>query len=236
MQPVEISRDILLTRTSEPFGVEIAEWALSRALTFSQNILELAKSQEQREWAPRDARPMRGTTAVVVGTGDLGENIGRLFAAIGCHVIGVSRTGSGDPAVFESTVEVSALAEVVPRADWLIIAVPLTPATRGLVSRSILEACNGVVLINAGRGAVVDEALIPEAIDRGWLSGAALDVFTVEPLPADSPLWSHPRVIISPHCSGPHSVDAEVAGFLECLAEIERGERPARAVDRDRGY
>jgi phosphoglycerate dehydrogenase-like enzyme len=92
------------------------------------------------------------------------------------------------------------------------------------------------VLINAGRGAVVDEALIPEALDKGWLAGAILDVFEVEPLPASSPLWDDRRVMISPHISGLTTREGAITGFLECLAEIERGEVPARAVDRDREY
>jgi phosphoglycerate dehydrogenase-like enzyme len=90
--------------------------------------------------------------------------------------------------------------------------------------------------MNAGRGAVVDEALIPEALDKGWLSGAILDVFQVEPLPKESPLWDNPRVMISPHISGLTTPEGAVAGFLQCLDEIEHGRTPARAVDRDRGY
>jgi glyoxylate/hydroxypyruvate reductase A len=114
--------------------------------------------------------------------------------------------------------------------------VPLTSETRRLIGRDVLSACRGAVLINAGRGAVVDESMIPEALDNGWLSGAILDVFEVEPLPSDSPLWDDRRVMISPHISGPTTVEGAVEGFLECLAEIERGELPARTVDRSRGY
>jgi glyoxylate/hydroxypyruvate reductase A len=90
--------------------------------------------------------------------------------------------------------------------------------------------------MNAGRGAVVDEALIPEALERGWLSGAVLDVFEVEPLPKDSPLWNDGRVMISPHISGLTTPEGAVDGFLECLDEIEAGRIPARVVDREREY
>jgi glyoxylate/hydroxypyruvate reductase A len=121
-------------------------------------------------------------------------------------------------------------------ADWLIITVPLTAGTRGLIGREVMSACRGAVLINAGRGAVVDEAMIPQALDNGWLAGAILDVFEVEPLPASSPLWDDRRVMISPHISGMTTAVGAIAGFLECLEEIERGERPTRTVDRDREY
>jgi len=236
LYPNELSRDILLTRTSESFGVYIAEWALARALAVRQQILDLAESQRRHEWAPREVGYIRGSRAVVVGTGDVGSHIARLFAALGAEVHGVSRSGRGDPAVFESTSKLSDLGTIAAKADWLIVTVPLTTDTRGMIGREVLSTCRGAVLINAGRGATVDEAIIPEALEKGWLAGAALDVFAVEPLPASSPLWDDRRVMISPHISGLTTVEGAVGGFLECLDEIERGQLPSRTVDRDRGY
>jgi phosphoglycerate dehydrogenase-like enzyme len=236
LYPNELSRDILLTRTSESFGSYIAEWALSRALAIRQQILDLAECQRRHEWAPRDVGYIRGSNAVVVGTGDVGVHVARLFAALGATVHGVSRSGRGDPPVFASTAKTSALPGLAATADWLILTVPLTADTRGLVGRDVLSACRGAVLINAGRGAVVDEAMLPEALENGWLSGAALDVFAVEPLPAASPLWDDRRVMVSPHISGLTTIEGAVTGFLECLEEIERGQAPTRTVDRDRGY
>ena len=236
LYPNELSRDILLTRTSESFGVYIAEWALSRALAAGQQILDLAECQRRHEWAPREVGYIRGSRAVVVGTGDVGAHIARLFGALGSDVHGVSRSGTGNPEGFKTISPVSELRALAATADWLIVTVPLTPETRGLISRDILSACRGTVLINAGRGATVDEAAIPEALEKGWLAGAALDVFTVEPLPPGSPLWDDRRVMISPHISGLTTAEGAVAGFLECLGEIERGQLPRRTVDRDRGY
>jgi glyoxylate/hydroxypyruvate reductase len=236
LYPVALPAEIVLTRTSEPFGPMIAEWALARALAFTQEILPLADEQRAHEWRSRDPRFIRGTSAVVVGTGDVGTNVARAFGALGCTVIGVSRTGRGDPSVFSDVHPVTSLGAIVGKADWLILMLPLTAATRHLVGREILSACRGAVLINAGRGAVVDESLIPEALDRGWLRGAALDVFEVEPLPPSSPLWDDRRVMISPHNSGPTTVDAAIRGFTETLDEIERGVRPTWIVDRARQY
>jgi len=236
LQPTELPRDILLTRTSESFGPYITEWALARALAVRQQLLELAEHQRRHEWAPREVGYVRGSRAVIVGTGDIGASIARLFTALGVEVHGVSRSGRGGAAVFTSTSTVSELPRLAGTTDWLIVTVPLTSETRGLISRDVMRACRGAVLMNAGRGAVVDEAAIPEALDNGWLAGAVLDVFTVEPLPPDSPLWDDPRVMISPHSSGPTTIDGAVDGFLECLSEIERGHLPARTVDRDREY
>jgi glyoxylate/hydroxypyruvate reductase len=236
LYPNELSRNILLTRTSESFGVYIAEWALSRALAVRQQILDLAECQRRHEWSPREVGYIRGSRAVVVGTGDVGTHIARLFAALGAELQGVSRSGKGDPAVFDSVSKVSELGTLAATADWLIVTVPLTTETRRLISRNVLSACRGAVLINAGRGATVDESAIPEALDKGWLAGAALDVFEVEPLPSTSPLWDDRRVVISPHISGLTTPEGAVTGFLECLGEIERGQLPARTVDRERGY
>jgi len=236
LYPDELSSDILLTRTSESFGPMIAEWALARALAFSQQILDLADCQREHKWSPRDVTMLRGTTAVVCGTGDVGTHVGRLFAALGCRVIGVSRSGRGDSAVFSRVADVSSLRDVVGEAHWLLLALPLTAATRGLVSCDVLATCRGAVLINAGRGAVVDEAAIPLALDAGWLQGAALDVFEVEPLPASSPLWGDSRVMISPHISGLTTIEGAVSGFLECLTDVEAGVASRWTVDRERQY
>ncbi|HEY4303682.1 MAG TPA: D-2-hydroxyacid dehydrogenase [Gemmatimonadaceae bacterium] len=236
MYPTQLSRDILFTRTSEPFGWMIAEWALSRALAFTQKLRDVETYQSRREWEDPGISFLRATQAVVVGTGDVGRHIGRAFASLGCDVVGVSRTGVGDPETFSSVYKIDALPELVRDANWLILALPLTTGTRGVVDRATLSACRNVFLINAGRGGVVDENAIPDALDAGCLSGAALDVFDVEPLPSDSSLWIDPRVMVSAHLSGPTTIDATVAGFVECVASLEKGDLPKWTVDRDREY
>jgi len=236
LSPDELPRDILLTRTAESFGPQIAEWALARALAFTQQLPDLQHAQRERRWAPRDTALLRGARVLVVGTGDIGTHVARLFGAMGAHVTGVSRTGRGEPAVFEHVAPVASLPTRVQEAEWIILTIPLTAATRGLFSRDLLSRCRGAVLLNAGRGAVVDESALPEALEKGWLSGAALDVFAIEPLPVDSPLWMDPRVIISPHISGLTTSEGAIAGFLACLRAIERGETPVGVVDRDLGY
>src|SRR4051812_46828193 len=109
LHPTELPRDILLTRTSESFGVYIAEWALARALAVRQRLFSLAESQRRHEWADTEAGYVRGSRAVVVGTGDVGSHIARLFSALGAEVRGVSRSGGGDPSVFASVSRVSEL-------------------------------------------------------------------------------------------------------------------------------
>ncbi|MEK6612598.1 MAG: D-2-hydroxyacid dehydrogenase [Gemmatimonadota bacterium] len=236
LAPVELDRSILLTRTPESFGSAIAEWVVARVLAFQQQLTELAVAQREHRWAPRDIALVAGTRALVVGTGDVGGAVASRLTALGVEVSGVSRTGRGEHAAFRAVHPVSALPGLVAEAQWIVLTIPDTPATRGLFSLAVMERCRGAVLINAGRGSVVDEAALPDALAQGWLRGVALDVFAVEPLPPASPLWDHPRVLLSPHCSGRTTVEGAAGGFLECLESLERGQMPKWTVDRDRGY
>jgi phosphoglycerate dehydrogenase-like enzyme len=236
LAPPALDPAILLTRTPESFGPAIAEWAVARIFAVQQELAEFAAAQRNHRWAPRDALRVAGTRALVVGTGDVGCFIAAALTAVGVLVTGVSRSGRAEHPAFRAVHAVDALPALVGNADWIVLALPDTPATRGLFSRDVMARGRGAVLLNAGRGSVVEESALPEALERGWLRGAALDVFVVEPLPESSPLWDDPRVMISPHCSGPTTVAGAVDGFLECLAEIEQGRLPRWMVDRDRGY
>jgi phosphoglycerate dehydrogenase-like enzyme len=230
-----LPEDVLLTRTSEPFGPQIAEYCLARALAWSQGIVELAQEQRARRWTPRHPEPLHGSCVVIVGTGEVGTAVAGAFDALGCEVHGVSRQGAARPR-FRSVSRTSALGDMVAEARWLVLAIPLTAETFRLMDRRMLGRCRGSFLTNVGRGALVDEDALPEALDAGWLRGAALDVFATEPLPPDSPLWARRDVLISPHIAGLTTVEGAAEGFLECLAELEQGKRPRMTVDRSRGY
>lgn len=236
----DLDSDILLTRSPESFGPMIAEWAVARIFAIQLQLRELADAQREQRWAPRDIARVAGTRALVVGTGDIGRAIAHALQVLGVHVTGVSRSGTANSAAFSAAFSAvypsSELANLVADADWIVVAVPDTPASRGLISRDVLSRCRDAVLLNAGRGSVVEETALPEALDNGWLRAAALDVFSVEPLPATSPLWTDPRVMISPHVSGLTTINGAAHGFLECLQSLERGELPKWVVDRERGY
>jgi phosphoglycerate dehydrogenase-like enzyme len=236
LYPRAIDPGILLTRTPESFGPMIAEWVLARMLAFSQRILELDAAQRAREWSTIEPSFLAGSRALLLGVGDVGRAVARVLKACDVRVVGVSRAGRGEWPFVDRVHPSSALPDLVSDADALIVTLPLTRETEGLVSRELLSRCRGALLVNTGRGAVVDEGAIPEALNQGWLRGVALDVFRVEPLPADSLLWADPRVMIAPHNSGPTTVAGAGAGFLECLEAIERGETSRWVVDRARGY
>ncbi len=227
---------LLLTRSPELFGPMIAEWAVARIFAIQLQLVPLLAAQRERRWAHGDIPRVAGTRALLVGTGDIGRSIATALASLGVHVTGVCRSGRSDHPAFQAVHAIEALPELVGAADWIICSLPDTPATRGLMSRALLSRCRGAVLLNAGRGAVVDEPAIPEALDSGWLRAAALDVFAEEPLPPSSPLWQDPRVLISPHVSGLTTVEGAGDGFIECREQLARGELPIWAIDRTRGY
>lgn len=231
-----LDESILLTRSPELFGVPIAEWVVARMLAMQQQILPLYRDQQQSRWLPREIGQVAGSHAVLVGAGDIGRGIAKLLAALNVECVGVSRSGKSSSEYFREMHTPDALGELVKHCNWLITCVPDTVQTRGMISREVLAQCNNVSFINCGRGSVVDEAAIPEALDKGWLKAVALDVFQKEPLPAESPLWRDDRVMISPHISGLTTVKGAADGFLDCLESLERGEIPRWAIDRSRQY
>ncbi|MFC1783416.1 NAD(P)-dependent oxidoreductase, partial [Planctomycetota bacterium] len=158
-----------------------------------------------------------------------------LFKALGCYVEGISQDDE-QVEQFERMYKPVDLAERVVEADWIILAVPLTEETYMMFDRSVMERCTGGCLINVARGPVVDEEVLVEALESGWLGGAAFDVFVEEPLAEDSPLWDMPNVLISPHIAAITSAEEAGESFLACLSELGKGQRPKLAVDIERGY
>ena len=231
----EFPAGVLLTRTNQPFGPMIGEYCVARALAERQLLYPLAEAQKEGRWVRTTVTLIEGTRAVVIGTGEVGRGIAARFHALGVAVDGVSMGGkSVHP--FARVFAHRHLHDALAGADWVILAAPLTDATYRMIGAGELKGARGSYLINVGRGMLVDESAIIPALDRGDLRGAALDVFDVEPLPAESPLWKHPLVSISPHISGLTTVEGATAGFLHALEALERGERPDTAVDVTRGY
>jgi phosphoglycerate dehydrogenase-like enzyme len=227
--------NVLLTRTTQSFAIPIGEYVLARVLAAAQEIPALVHDQDARRWRSFVPSVVHGTHAVVIGTGDLGRGIAERLTALGITVVGVSRSGR-EAAGFQRVVPQSALEEVLPDTQWLVLAAPLTDETRGMINDAVLGLVRDCWLINVARAPLVDEAAMLRALDDGRLAGAALDVFNDEPLPTESPLWSHPRVMISPHIAGVTSIPGAVDGFLSALKALEGGRMPERVVDVGEGY
>lgn len=220
-----IDRGVRLTTSSGAHAVPIAHTVMLYALALSRDLTGWLKDQAAKTWAPRDIEDLQGQTLGVVGLGPIGLEVARLGSAFGMRVIGVRRTPRGDEPC--ETWPIDRIDDLWPEVDVLVLAVPLTDETRKLVdSRALGRMKRGARLINVARGEVVDEAALIAALSEGQLGGAGLDVFEVEPLPPESPLWTMPNVIVTPHSSGtnPGNEGRATEYFLENLSRYRRGE------------
>ena len=175
----------------------VAEWCVSATLALLRRTVEADRAVREGHWPQTSlgARELAGSRVGVVGMGPIGRATAALFSAFGCEVAYWSRRPHAD-----APVPYAELDTLLTGSDVVVLCIALGPATRGLVDARRLQA--GALLVNAARGEVVDEPGLLEALHGGHLAGAALDVFAVEPLPADSPLREAPRVLLSPHAAG----------------------------------
>ena len=200
-----LERGVRLTTSSGSTAEPIAQTAIAGILYLARNFPRWLAGQRSRSWSqmrpPDFPRDLRGQVMVVVGMGKIGTEIARLARVLGLHVVGVRRSAAKTEHVDEMRTPAE-LAALLPSCDWLVIACPLTDETRGMVDASLLARLRpGARFINIGRGEIVDEPALIAALESGQLGGAYLDVFAQEPLPADSPLWSLPNVLVTPHNS-----------------------------------
>ena len=225
-----------VTRMIHVFDTAMAEYVLGFLLAVQIDFRRAFRQQASKTWQGWYSPPLRGSTAVVVGLGSIGSEVARTLKAHGLTVIGVSRSGR-PVAGLDEVHAVDRLDAVLPRADYLVLVVPLTPETRGLIDRRRLGLLpGGAVLVNICRGAVVEERELIQALERGHPRFAVLDVFEQEPLPPESPLWSMENVIVTPHMSGPDDVAVNAARFLENYQRFLAGQPLRGLVDFERGY
>jgi phosphoglycerate dehydrogenase-like enzyme len=237
--PELVASDVLVTNAHGIFDQPMAEYVLGAMLHEAKGFGPLRDQQRTERWLWREGRNIAGTRAVVVGTGSIGRATARLLRAVGVQVEGVGRAAAGHDDDFGRLHASADLARVVGDADWLILVAPLTPATENLVSAEVLEALKvGAVLINVGRGRLVDEDALVRRLRAGTLAGAVLDTFAVEPLPAGHPLWSLPSVLVTPHmASNADSWLDDLAAQFERNFLLWMDGRPLPGVvDKELGY
>jgi phosphoglycerate dehydrogenase-like enzyme len=225
-----------VTRMVHVFDDVMAEYVLGYLLAVQLDMRRAFRQQASKTWQGWVFPSLRGATAVVVGLGSIGSEVARTLKAAGLAVIGVSRTGQPVDGLDEVQ-SVANLDTVLPRADYLVLVVPLTPETRGLIdARRLGLLPQGAVLVNICRGAVCVEADLISALRSGRVRFGVLDVFEQEPLPEDSPFWTMENVIVTPHMSGPDDVPVNARRFLENYRRLQAGEPLSGLVDFSRGY
>lgn len=226
-----LARGVRITTSSGSTARPIAQTAISGMLLLARPWRRWLDARSRRAWEPVPPEEvpadLEGQTITVVGLGAIGSEIARLARAFGLHVTGVRRSPATGAEPVDELVHPRDLDGVLPRTHWLALACPLTPETRGLIdARRIALLPPGACILNVARGEVVDEDAMIAALQTGRLGGAYLDVFAVEPLPPESPLWEMPNVFISPHNSAAaQGNEARVAAiFQRNVARWFRGE------------
>lgn len=237
--PRLVYSDTVVTNSRGVFEQPIADYVLALVLCFAKGLHTTLRHQVEQRWQHRETEPVSGSGALVVGTGPIGRAIGRRLALLGLHVTGAGRTArSGDPDLGD-VVGMDGLRAALADADYVVLAAPLTDATRGMIDADALAAMRPTArLINVGRGDLVVEPDLVAALRDGTIAGAALDVFAEEPLPTSSPLWQLPNVVVSPHMSGDLVGwrDELAALFLDNLRRFTQGKPLRNVVDKSLGY
>jgi glyoxylate/hydroxypyruvate reductase len=220
----------------------MSEWVVMHALAHLRQLRRYERQSQERVWADDEDQPKAAEVHVgVLGLGVLGRDAATKLKALGFKVAGWSVSEKSLPGV-ECFSGADGLQSLLAQTDMLVVLLPLTDSTRGLLDASLIAKLKqggrlgGPVLINAGRGDLQVEADILAALDSGVLKGASLDVFEREPLPADSRLWAHPAVYVSPHNAAASTPDAILLAIVRQIEAFERGDPLQNLVDRRRGY
>ena len=231
--------DILLTNVRGIHGIPIAEHVLGMILSRTRGLLTAHDNQKSKQWKGlHGLDELYGKTAAVVGLGSVGGVIANRLKAMGMTVYGVKQSMSAEPDV-DKLFPPDALYDLLPSADFVIVTLPLTPETQDLFSKKAFEAMKPTsFFINVSRGPVVNEVDLVEALRSGAIGGAALDVFCEEPLPATSPLWDAPNLLITPHhaATSPRYMERAVQVFIDNLKAYPDTAKMKNIIDKKRGY
>ena len=239
MFPQLVESDVTVTNSRGVFDVTMPEYALTLMLALAKDLSGTLGAQQRREWDYRLLQPLAGGRVLIVGAGSIGRATARLLRSIGMSVRLVGRTSRPGGPQHGPIHAASELASLLPDTDWLLLIVPLTAESRGLIGADELGLLpRAARVVNIGRGPVIVETALLDSLRSGHLAGAALDVFEEEPLPADHAFWSMPNVIVSPHIGGDVE-DTPAALTRSFLANLERyvaGQPLHDVIDKRLGY
>lgn len=214
---------------------EVVQYILLRVLCQQRHVADYMRQQADQIWNPIAPRKISETRIVVLGAGRIGGWAAQLFADLGYQTAVWSRHQKTLPSI-ESYYGFAQLGDALTGRDYVICSLPLTPDTRGILnSNAFAKMKRGTYIVNVGRGAHIVEADLVRALDEGQVSGACLDVFEREPLEASSPLWTHPKVTISPHVAS-FWVDSGIGQIADLCGQVARGEPLSNKIDFEQGY
>ncbi|WP_152588097.1 D-2-hydroxyacid dehydrogenase [Nostoc sphaeroides] len=239
LTPTFLQKDIILTNGAGVHAIPISEFVLAFMLYHAKNLRKLQTLQNEHTWVRGVfLEELADANLLILGTGNIGKAIASRAKAFGVTVWGSRRHPEPLPN-FDKIVGADEWRSLLPAADYVVIATPLTPETRGLIDETALRSMRqSAYLINIARGAIVDEAALITALREGWIAGAGLDTVATEPLPPESPLWSLPNAFITPHCSAlsPRLRERIAQLFIDNLKRYQTGQPLRNVVDKQAGY
>lgn len=239
LTPKYLERNLILTNGAGIHGVPIAEFVITYILAHAKRLAEFYQLHSEHKWQrglPLDE--LTEKTLLIIGAGGIGQEIALRAKVFGMKVLG-SSIHPRPLANFDQVVGANQWQGLLPQADFIVIATPLTPETKGIINLDVLRLFPAhSYLINIARGAIVDEPALIHALENKWIAGAALDTVTTEPLPEESPLWKLPNLLITPHNSGnsPKTQERTFALFLDNLSRYIHGKPLKNVVNKTAGY
>jgi phosphoglycerate dehydrogenase-like enzyme len=241
--PALVAHPVEVTNMRDTYTDHVATHTLALVLSLARGIPRYVRAQARAswdpDWDPRSVLSLPEARALVVGVGAVGAEVGRLLSQFGTHVVGVDVRRTDPPPGFAEIHPFDTLDQLIPDADLVVLAIPHTPLTEGLVDTDRLARFRpSAYLVNIGRGPIVRLDDLDAALTTGRLAGAALDVFETEPLPGTHPLWQRDNVLITPHVAGagPHSEERRFAVLLENARRFVAGEPLVNVVDKENWF
>ena len=235
------NKSVILTKSSGTFGIAVADYIIGTMISLSRSFGYYYDKQRDGEWSQKSLEyfDISGATVLIVGLGSIGTEVSKRLSAFGCHIIGFRRDVSKPHEIVSDIRPLSRLRESLPEADYIILCAPGTAETTKRVSYAEFNLMKKrAIIINVGRGMIIDTDALVEALRTQKIAGAALDVTEPEPLPEGHPLWSAPNVFITPHISALTQVTAErrFEIFIDLLKRYLAGQEMYNFVDFDAGY
>lgn len=236
--PESQQSNVIITNSRGIHAIPISEHVLLLMLAFTRRLPLLFKQQAAKQWQRVFPAELHDKTVGIIGLGSIGREIAKKSKSMGMHVLATKRELSEE--IFINKIyPADSLLEMLPECDFVVVALPLTPQTQGMITLEHFTIMkDSAYLINIARGDIINQADLIQALDQGLIAGAGLDVFEHEPLPTDNPLWSMPNVIISPHVAGssPYYIERAVKLFANNLASFVNGGEMLNVVDKIKGY
>jgi phosphoglycerate dehydrogenase-like enzyme len=240
--PEIVGSPVVLTNGTGVFSASLGEFVLGAILYFAKDFRRMIRNQKAGIWEPFDVMPVSGQTVGIIGYGDIGRAIAARVRPLGMNVLAVKRhisTARGAGTLVDQLYSPEQRTEMISCCDYVVVAAPLTLETLGMIGEPELATMKpSAVVINVGRGPVIDERALIDTLSAGKIKGAALDVFDHEPLPDDHPLYKLENVLLSPHCADhtPDWSDQAMQLFIEQYERFQKGEQLLNVVDKKLGY